>query len=318
MGQFLCHSLKVIARGDHLPIVSTPCVPQSSSRRTNMVETGTLRFKKWQSMLKNGEERMRYLYTSSKLSDLDIFFPGDEEPLKVHSLILSTNSPVFFTMLNGPMAPDKLTLPEDPRHSFQKLLDHMYLDRMDLKSVEEALEVYKLAHKYEIESTKKECVKYIASNVKAETMPAVLETSVLYEVTALKKKCKEILDRDPDAIMLPETVSRLSKATMKALLTDETLAFSSEAVPFRGLIAWQDGRAEEDGHKNQTSHPTPSNNTGTHGNTDRQHLESAAVSVKHPIPTIRIHIIHRITSFPTRQKAISLSRIYTLSDLDMT
>ncbi|XP_076049823.1 BTB/POZ domain-containing protein 6-like [Oratosquilla oratoria] len=213
-----------------------------------MVDTGTLRFKKWQSMLKNGKERMQYLYTSSKLSDLDIFFPDDEEPIKVHSLILSTNSPVFFAMLNGPQAPDKLTLPEDPRHSFQKLLDHMYLDRVDLESVEEALKVYALAHKYEIESTKKECVKYIASNVKAETMPAVLETSVLYEDAAVKKKCKEILDRDPDAVMLPETVSRLSKKTLRALLTDKTLAFSSEAVPFRGLIAWgkaQLGQQEE-------------------------------------------------------------------------
>ncbi|XP_076037445.1 uncharacterized protein LOC143022920 isoform X3 [Oratosquilla oratoria] len=122
-----------------------------------MVETG----KKWQSMLKNGKERMQYLYTSSELSDVDIFFSEDEEPLK-----------------------------------------------------------------------------YIASNVKAETMPAVLETSLLYEDAALKKKCKEVLDRDPDAVMLPETVSRLSKEGLRALLTDETLAFSSEVVPFRGLIAW--------------------------------------------------------------------------------
>ncbi|XP_076050534.1 uncharacterized protein LOC143031047 isoform X2 [Oratosquilla oratoria] len=137
-----------------------------------MVETETLCGKKWQSMLKNGKERTQYLYTSRELSDVDIFFPGDEEP-----------------------------------------------------------------------------VKYIASNVKAETMPAVLETSLLYEDAALKKKCKEILDRDPDAVMLPETVSRLSKGSLRALLTDETLAFSSEVVPFRGLIAWgkaQLGQEEEE------------------------------------------------------------------------
>ncbi|XP_076037553.1 uncharacterized protein LOC143023000 isoform X2 [Oratosquilla oratoria] len=214
---------------------STATSSQGSSRRIIMVETG----KKWQSMLKNGKERMQYLYTSSELSDVNIFFREDEEPLKVHSLVLSTNSSVFFAMLNGPLAAGKdLTLPKDPRHSFQKLLDHMYLDRMDLESVEEALGVYALAHKYEMESTMKDCVQYIASNVKAETMPAVLETSLLYEDAALKKKCKEVLDRDPDAVMLPETVSRLSKEGLRALLTDETLAFSSEVVPFRGLIAW--------------------------------------------------------------------------------
>ncbi|XP_076050500.1 BTB/POZ domain-containing protein 6-like [Oratosquilla oratoria] len=215
-----------------------------------MVETGTLCGKKWQSMLKNGKERMQYLYTSSTLSDVDIFFPEDEEPVKVHSLVLSTNSPVFFALLNGPLATgEELTLPEDPRQYFQKLLDHMYLDRMDLESVEEALKVYALTRKYEMESATRDCVKYIiASNVKAETMPEVLETSVLYGDAALKKKCKEILDRDPDAVMLPETVSRLSKGCLRALLTDETLAFSSEVVPFRGLIAWgkaQLGQQEE-------------------------------------------------------------------------
>ncbi|XP_076050411.1 uncharacterized protein LOC143030986 [Oratosquilla oratoria] len=213
-----------------------------------MVETETLVSQAWESMA-DSNERLQYLYTSSELSDLDIFFPGNEDPIKVHRLVLSMSSPVFLGMLKGPLVTGKeLTLPEDPRQFFRKLLGHMYLNRMDLESVEEALEVYKLAHKYRVGSAKKNCVQYITSNVKAETMTAVLETLLLYEDAALKKKCKEILDRDPDAVMLPETVSRLSKEGLRALLTDETLAFSSEVVPFRGLIAWgkaQLGQQEE-------------------------------------------------------------------------
>ncbi|XP_076051001.1 uncharacterized protein LOC143031266 [Oratosquilla oratoria] len=214
-----------------------------------MVETGALGGQAWESMA-DSNERLQYLYTSSELSDLDIFFPGDEDPIKAHRLVLSMSSPVFLAELKGPQAAGKLTLSEDPRQSFRKLLGHMYQNRMELESVEEALEVYKLAHKYRVGSAKKNCVQYIiASNVKAETMPAVLETSVLYENATLKKKCKEILERDPDAVMLPETVSRLSKEGLRLLLTDETLAFSSEVVPFRGLIAWgkaQLGQQEEE------------------------------------------------------------------------
>ncbi|XP_076049548.1 uncharacterized protein LOC143030279 [Oratosquilla oratoria] len=174
------------------------------------------------------------------LSDLDIFFPEDEDPIKAHRLVLSMSSPVLLDKLKGPLAADKeLTLPEDLRKSFRKLLDHMYLNRMDMESVEEALEVYALAHKYRVGSAMEDCVQYIISNMKAEMIPVVLQTSVLHEDAALKKKCKEILDRDPDAVMLPETVSRLSKEGLRALLMDDTLVFSSEAVPFRGLIAWQ-------------------------------------------------------------------------------
>ncbi|XP_076049745.1 uncharacterized protein LOC143030480 [Oratosquilla oratoria] len=220
-----------------------------SNRRANMVDTGTLVGQAWQSISKTNNKRLQYLYTSSELSDLDIYFQEDEDPIKAHRLVLSMNSPVFLAMLNGPLATGKeLILPEDPCQSFQKLLDHIYLERMDLESVEEALEVYALAHRYQMLSAMEYCVQYIVFNVKAETMPAVLETSVLYEDAALKKKCKEILDRDPDAVMLPKTVSRLSKESLRALLTDDTLAFSSEAVPFRGLIAWgkaQLGQQEE-------------------------------------------------------------------------
>ncbi|XP_076050298.1 uncharacterized protein LOC143030922 [Oratosquilla oratoria] len=217
-----------------------------------MVETGSLGDQAWQSMPKSNKERLQHLYISSELSDLDIFFPEVEEPIKAHRLVLSMNSPVFFAMLKGPLAVDMLTLSEDPRQSFLKLLEHMYLERMDLESVEEALGMYALAHKYKMVSAIKYCAQYIASNVKEETMPAVLDTSVLYEDAALKKKCKEILDRDPDAVMMPETVSHLSKETLRDLLTDETLAFSSEVVPFRGLIAW--GKA----HLGQQEEPSGS------------------------------------------------------------
>ncbi|XP_076050801.1 BTB/POZ domain-containing protein 6-like isoform X2 [Oratosquilla oratoria] len=212
-----------------------------------MVEPESLGNQAWQSMPMNNKERLQHLYTSSELCDLDILFPEVEEPIKAHRLVLSMNSPVFLAMLKGPAA-DKLDLSEDPRQSFQKLLDHMYLERMDLESVEEALGMYALAYKYKMVSAIKYCVQYIVSNMKEETMPAVLETSLLYKDAALKKKCKEILDRDPDAAMLPETVSHLSKEGMRDLLTDDTLAFSSEAVLFRGLIAWgkaQLGQQEE-------------------------------------------------------------------------
>ncbi|XP_076049451.1 BTB/POZ domain-containing protein 2-like [Oratosquilla oratoria] len=117
-----------------------------------MVETGTLGGQPWQMVVRGNMECLEYLYTSGEYSDLDIIFL-EGVCIKAHRMILSMKSPVFGAMLMGPMATTgkQLNLPEDPHEVFRKLLEHTYLDRMDLESVEEALEVYTLAHKYLME-----------------------------------------------------------------------------------------------------------------------------------------------------------------------
>ncbi|XP_076049918.1 BTB/POZ domain-containing protein 2-like isoform X2 [Oratosquilla oratoria] len=124
-----------------------------------MVETGTLGGQPWQMVLNGNMECLKYLYTSGEYSDLDIIFP-EGVCIKAHRLILSMKSPVFGDMLMGPMATTskQLNLPEDPHEVFRKLLDHTYLDQLDLESVEEALEVHALAHKYLMETARKTCL----------------------------------------------------------------------------------------------------------------------------------------------------------------
>ncbi|XP_076050425.1 BTB/POZ domain-containing protein 6-B-like isoform X2 [Oratosquilla oratoria] len=193
----------------------------------------------WQLETENSQERLQHLYTTGEYSDLDIVFPEHETTFKVHRTILSMASPVFGTMLMGPLAPGReLPLPEDSPQIFRKLLDHMYMDRMDLKSVEEALEVYAVAHRYQMESSRKRCRQYILSNLNEKTTLAALEMSLVYEDEAMNKKCKEILGRNADSVMSSENISRLSKETLTDLLKDDTMNFSSEVALFKGLITW--------------------------------------------------------------------------------
>ncbi|XP_076050642.1 BTB/POZ domain-containing protein 6-A-like [Oratosquilla oratoria] len=207
-----------------------------------MIKSGSMG-EEWHMAKKSSKERLQYLHTSDEYSDLDIIFPEHETTIKAHRLILSMSSPVFGAMLMGPMAVAKeLPLPEDSPQTFKKLLEHIYLDEMNLESVEEALEVYALAKKYMVESAWEACVQYIRSNIGNETVLAVLDVSIFYEDEELNKKCKEVLNRDPDAVMLSETVSHLSRTNLKNLLKDSTIMFSSEVVPFKGLIRW--GKAQ--------------------------------------------------------------------------
>ncbi|XP_076056202.1 BTB/POZ domain-containing protein 6-B-like [Oratosquilla oratoria] len=109
--------------------------------------------------MKNSKERLQYMYTPDENSDLDIVFPEYELTFKAHRVILSMSSSVFGTMLMGPLATEKeLILPKDSPHAFQKLLDHIYVDQMDLESVKQALEVYAIAHKYRMFSARETCM----------------------------------------------------------------------------------------------------------------------------------------------------------------
>ncbi|XP_076050428.1 uncharacterized protein LOC143030993 isoform X2 [Oratosquilla oratoria] len=168
----------------------------------------------WPLGTKSSKEHLQYPYTTGECSNLDIVFPAYETTFKVHRVILSMASPVFGTMKTELLAPGKelLLLPEDSPQVFRKLLDHIYMDRMELESVEEALEVYKAAYKYQMESS--------------------------------KKRCLQILSGNADSVMSSETLLRLSKETLRDLLKDDTMNFSSEVALFKGLIAWGKARLQ--------------------------------------------------------------------------
>ncbi|XP_076050426.1 uncharacterized protein LOC143030993 isoform X1 [Oratosquilla oratoria] len=200
----------------------------------------------WPLGTKSSKEHLQYPYTTGECSNLDIVFPAYETTFKVHRVILSMASPVFGTMKTELLAPGKelLLLPEDSPQVFRKLLDHIYMDRMELESVEEALEVYKAAYKYQMESSKKRCLQYITSKLNENITLELLETSVLREDEAMNKKCKKILSGNADSVMSSETLLRLSKETLRDLLKDDTMNFSSEVALFKGLIAWGKARLQ--------------------------------------------------------------------------
>ncbi|XP_076060389.1 BTB/POZ domain-containing protein 6-like isoform X2 [Oratosquilla oratoria] len=165
----------------------------------------------WQLALKNTKERLQHLYTSILHTDLDIILPEYNESLKVHRIVLAMSSPVFESMLMGPLAVrNELKLYGDSSQAIHKLLDHMYMDDMDLESVELALEVYAAAHKYQLE--------------------------------AAMNCCSQMLHDSPDDVMSAKCVNFLKKETLKNLLQEQNLTVTSEVVLLNAVIDW--GKAQ--------------------------------------------------------------------------
>ncbi|XP_076062202.1 BTB/POZ domain-containing protein 6-A-like [Oratosquilla oratoria] len=197
----------------------------------------------WQLSLQNVTERLQYLYSTGEHTDLEIVLPEYDEKFKVHRLVLIMSSPVFETMLTGSIAVEKeLTLYEDSPKAIHRLLDYMYKDRMDLGSIDEALEVYAAAHKYQLDVARRICSEYIISNLTEEKTLVALEASLLYEDLNMNNKCNELLVEKADDVMGADCVSMLRKETMKNLLQREDLEVSSEMVLLNAIITW--GKAQ--------------------------------------------------------------------------
>ncbi|XP_076062191.1 BTB/POZ domain-containing protein 6-A-like isoform X1 [Oratosquilla oratoria] len=197
----------------------------------------------WQLALQNVTERLQYLYSTREHTDLEIVLPEYDEKFKAHRLVLIMSSPVFETMLTGSMAVEKeLTLYEDSPQAIRRLLDCMYKDSMDLESIDEALEVYAAAHKYQLDVARRICSEYIISNLTEEKTLVALDASLLYEDLNMNNKCNELLDKKPDDVMGADCVSMIRKETMKNLLQREDLEVSSEMVLLNAIITW--GKAQ--------------------------------------------------------------------------
>ncbi|XP_076044890.1 BTB/POZ domain-containing protein 6-A-like isoform X2 [Oratosquilla oratoria] len=195
----------------------------------------------WQSNLTTVHERLQYLYKSGQYSDLSISFPDYQENVTVHKLVLAMSSPVFGSMFMGASGVGSELFLHDSPKKFYKLLDHMYQDRMDLHSVDEALDLYTIAIKYKVEGAIRTCSKFIIENLTPNTTLAALEASLRSGDVAMQNKSLEMLNKDPDGTIEPKAVEGLKLETLKGLIHKD-LYVSSELLVFQAVIAW--GKAQ--------------------------------------------------------------------------
>ncbi|XP_076045457.1 BTB/POZ domain-containing protein 6-B-like [Oratosquilla oratoria] len=195
----------------------------------------------WQSNLTTVHERLQYLYKSGQYSDLSITFPDYQENVTVHKLVLAMSSPVFGSMFMGASGVGSELFLHDSPKRFYKILDHMYQDRMDLHSVDEALELYAIAIKYKVEGAIRRCSKFIIENLTPNTTLAALEASLRSGDVAMQNRCLKMLNKDPDGTIEPKAVEGLKLETLKGLIQKD-LYVSSELLVLQAVIAW--GKAQ--------------------------------------------------------------------------
>ncbi|XP_068242607.1 BTB/POZ domain-containing protein 6-B-like [Palaemon carinicauda] len=193
----------------------------------------------WQNVLANPSQRLAALHKNSRLADLTICFPGHElASIKAHRLVLAMSSPVFEAMLFGPLAEGpELYLHEDPPEAFEWLLDYVYKGQTQLPTVRQAVQIYQLASKYQMEPLIKLCSDYLRASLTAANLPEMYDTAVLLEDNQLLERCIEVVNRSPKSVLTSPSFGRLSRSALSHLLQNP-LHITSEVILFNALVTW--------------------------------------------------------------------------------
>ncbi|XP_069169169.1 uncharacterized protein [Procambarus clarkii] len=199
----------------------------------------TSKSKQWQCRLTNTRDRIAFLKDKAFLSDLTITFPGHKRVIQAHRFLLAAHSPVFEAMLCGPMAEEGiLTLVDDQPEAFDFLLDFIYLEKVNLPDVEMAIQVYTIAHKYQIDALCEICSMYQVEEVDAESFPCVYDTALLLEDEKLLQRCDEVLATSSEEVLESKNFGLLRPSSLKKILGHPKLHVSDEGKVFSAIISW--------------------------------------------------------------------------------
>ncbi|KAG7164795.1 BTB/POZ domain-containing protein 6-like 5 [Homarus americanus] len=152
---------------------------------------------------------------------------------------MAMNSPVFEAMLYGPMAEkDTLSLDDDQPEAFKCLLDFIYTDNINFTEVKLTLQVYRLAHKYQLDKICQICSENLAEEITEENFPFVYDTALFFDDHKLLQRCEEVLITAADQVLKSKNITFLRSSSLKQLLSHPRLAVSSEANVFSALLSW--------------------------------------------------------------------------------
>lgn len=130
----------------------------------------------------------KQLFSSKQYSDFTVV--ADCKEFYVHKGILAMRSPVFAKMIHSGLCESSsstLVLEDSSAKIIEALLCFVYTDKIgESWSLEEALNLFKLAHKYDIKGLRPYCVDFIHKHINLDNCFEMLETAELYESEELK------------------------------------------------------------------------------------------------------------------------------------
>lgn len=194
---------------------------------------------RWQVSCRNLKERMTKLFKSDCLADCT-FIIGDNAVTKtyrLHSLILSMASPVFEDLLNE--SPNKeIKLEDIDPEVFDQIIQYVYLDTLNLSSMEKTQALYRGAQKFKLTLIIEKAVELLMANMSFESIWPTLEAAQMTCDDILKTECFKYLKKHTRELLRHPKFVTVDSSILDELVSEDVLEGVSEAELVTGIMQW--------------------------------------------------------------------------------
>lgn len=199
-----------------------------------------------QTMTKSIKDRILIMLELEQNTDCQFIFPNEEEKdgeeksiIKAHKLQLAFASPVFNAMFYSfDYNEDRDNIVEILDYSietFVLFLKYVYLHQIELTRLDEATEVFSIAHKYEVPCLEKICEKYIIANICPEQACSVFSFAKLYNNTKIMVKVIDVITKETEKVLKCQDFLEAQLETVEFIMRKEDLKVESEIVLLEAL-----------------------------------------------------------------------------------
>lgn len=193
----------------------------------------------WQTSCHLVKQRGAHLLKTGLFADCH-FLVGSEPNqtlMSGHKLILAMASPVFDAMFNGglPEKNDPIEILDVQPDAFRAMLEYIYTDLVDIKSMDKACELCYVAKKYMLPYVVAQCTQYLWSDLRAKNVCRAYEFAILFEEANLAEKCLQMMCTQTEEMLADASFEDIQLTTLLTILEQDYLLIGSELDLFLAL-----------------------------------------------------------------------------------
>ncbi|KAK3102443.1 hypothetical protein FSP39_011408 [Pinctada imbricata] len=159
------------------------------------------------------------------------------QEVKAHKIILMSRSPVFYSMLEGPLAEKgKITITDIDKESFIEFLRFLYTDEFKPNS-NTVMAVLYCAKKYCVDHLSKFCSEFLRKNITTENVSIILAAGHRFDDKDIIEACVSLLQGCIGEFMKSTDFLEMSKECLGTVL-DLDKADCSEEEIYEGVMRW--------------------------------------------------------------------------------
>lgn len=178
-------------------------------------------------------DRVKKLLVSYEWSDCCFSVSGKD--FKAHKLILGISSPVFEAMFYGPLSTNnEVVITDIEPEIFQLLLNYIYTDKVEISSIEDALELLYASRKYILDHLTNMCIAYIQINISVDNVIHVLNYP---DYDKQLTSCALQLFCEHASYLFKENIDNISSSCMEIILKSDQMNMS-EVELIKHVFEW--------------------------------------------------------------------------------